>query len=223
MSHSLTFQDLGIVALGVTGLLSTAYVFSNVLTYLRENFVLNESDYPRAINAFHHPFVEPLAAACHIGANGVFSLLTGICVTKLDALGYDHEHHDFDPEIPNQKRVYYYGYIWEDYSVTNRFTRTSLYHAFVYYDGYVYQSYRTKRHSLSPFTDAYPLVRMKVKEDDRDIFLNTSLMTPAAFNRLCAPSSHPIPLNANLRCCKLYSAGVDPTRTSININRKLEK
>lgn len=181
----------------------------------------NEEDYPPDIGMYHHPFGAKLKAACHITAEGVFSLLTGISASNLDVLGYSHGRYDFD-QLPSKELVMYQFFVWDESGVRGP---TSLCHGLVYYDGHLYQSYRTQRYWWLPIVyDAYPLIRIKLDKKDIPMFSDdTRLFKVADFNRLCAPSGHPIPLDAKLRSTTTHRARVCPTRREITLTRDLEK
>lgn len=158
-----------------------------------------EDDFPVGANMFHHPFGEPFISPCHLSAEGVFSLLTGITVNNLDPLGYSHKSYVFDNKNSSEKTATFIGLSWKDENIVHRFKKNYSYHALVYCDGYLYQSYRTARHWWSPWTDSYPLIRMKLNKKDSKIFEERETISVSDFNRLCAPSTNLIPEDATVR------------------------
>lgn len=191
----------------------TCYAVITKLLELYDTYTKNELDYPPGANAYYHPFNEPLHCPCQIGAHGVFSILTGISISKRELLGAPTIRHEFDSV---ERPVMYYEFCWKDWVASDRGTKVTQFHAFVYHDGYLYQSYRTSRNWWTNWTDGYPLIRSKLSPEDITIFEDdNSKMTPAIFNRLCAPRTHPIPLGVTLRCTGLFEARVAPTRDRV--------
>lgn len=195
---------------------------SVALERLIDKWFANEQDYPIGVTLGYHPFGLPIEIPCHMSATGIFLLLTGIARGGTDLFGNRQGTCHFDPELDEPRdKVYYYGVSWSK----TPHTHNHDFHAMVYHDGYLYQSFRTRRFSWLPFMDAYPLIRVQLEPRDREIFEQRNITRESfnlpvdVFNRLCAPSSHQIPKDAQLTCVDLYTARVCPARRSVTLTR----
>lgn len=219
-------QQIGEFLLSSLITASAVYSSYKAYVYLTTTLFDREYEFPPDAHIYHFPFGDPLTMACQVSTNGVFSLLTGISCTALHILGQSSRRYDFNVDtLHPSKIVTMVSFSWSEPSSLTRPTFTQLFHAMVYHNGYIYQSYKTSRFLqswlgyFSSATDSYPLVRQKLeRKEDRYIFEeDISLMTPEIFNRLCAPSCHPIPKNAKLRCTELNRASINPTRDELTI------
>lgn len=191
--------------------------------YAYEKYVLNEFDYPLNSCDYNHIFNESMSAPCHFTAKNIFSILTGIKIDCMNILGFIPTNCNFD-DSSHENIVSYIEFSWCDKN-TKFGEPISLFHALVYHNGYVFQSYRTKRHNRTwfSFTDAYPMIRFPIKKSDRHLFeTDIHNFSVKDFNRFCAPSTHPIPINSNLRCQRLYKAIINPARENIQLTFCME-
>lgn len=193
-------------------------IITTIWSYVIDTYMSNEYDFPiDSRGRFCHIFSETTAAACHYTAKSIFGILTGIKIDCINILCSGLSNHNFDNN-DTSNHVSYIEFVWCDNCKYNQIT--SLYHALVYYDGYIYQSYRTKRYNIKwfHFLDAYPMIRFPVRKSDRHLFEgDIGDFSISDFNRICAPSKHPIPNNSIFRCQRIFKAVVNPTRENINL------
>lgn len=208
--NALTMTELLIFASSTVGLLC---IYFAMYDYITKNVIENEMDFPPdaresmmifKITGNKHP--------CQLSAKGVFSMLTNIDLGVLEYLS-GSVHHDFDPDTL-AKKVTYLAYIWtDDKPLPHVRCMTHLTHVVVHYDGYLYQSYRCDRNRWSSWMDAYPMIKMPLTDEHSQIFdAHPEKLTVKLFNRLCAPTSHPLEEDVSLRCIHRYAAVLNPTR-----------
>jgi hypothetical protein len=192
------------------------YVFTHGLNIYLSDLV----DYPPNAD-FNLLFNTEINMACNITAKGIFQLFTGICVDSLNILGLSvgKATLDSDGESAGHKMVTYLQFVWCD-EKHRGITHDA--HTAVYYDGFLYQSYTIDRFRWFRWLKcviSYPMIRVSLSEADRLLFEGDDIkLTIPEFNRLCAPSTHPIPNNVTLKCTNIHKAILNPTRMSITLS-----
>lgn len=208
------------VLLGVVGIVLFGVASYRLGVYVDDNYLLNEMSLPPiATDSMTLYKAFGIAYSCNIFAKGLFLQLTGVDLGVVEYLLCDSSRcYKFD-EDSSEPKVHYYSYVW---TVQNSGWNgpTQLAHSLVYYDGYLYQSYRTSRNWWSNYKDAYPPLRIYLKDmpDLNNCFRNgKGDMSVETFNCLCAPRSHPIPDDAPLRVAVHYEATVHPSRSVFSV------
>lgn len=181
-------------------------------------------DVPMAASHDYY-FTSRILMACDATAYAIFRLFTGIDLDLIrpqgDTFPAYYEFADSSPLCLDQM-VTYCEFIWNPLNDQN--TTTECFHALVYYKGNIYQSYVTRRWNFWSAIDAYPLVCIALPASVRELFEERCVrLTPAIFNQYCAPRSHPIPVDAPLRCCKCYRAYLDPARDKLTLPVRVVK
>jgi hypothetical protein len=211
----------------------TTYTVYRILWFVMKKtikyfFIDNETDYPPCATNHCDIFSCFMQMPCNISAKAVFLLFTGIdldILTKNKMMTHNHVGlYDFDDSYESHKRpVCYIEFMWNT-SIPAKSVRILEYHALVYHDGYLYQSFRTQRYRwFNRWMDAYPMTRMFVKPKYRHYFNDFKgirSFNAKMFNKLCAPSTHPILVNnEHFRCVTFYRASLNPTRSNIELYR----
>jgi len=182
----------------------------------RAIFQSDLTSFPRSTKpsqmVYNSTHVEP----CHKSANALFLLLTGYDTNIVDFFSSSGSNHIMiDKDIPEGEGVYYYIYVWDDEGKSGPTSNT---HHIVYHKGFLYQSYRTDRYTWISFPDdGYPLLRTPIHDKEmREIFSQKpSTLTVEQFNQWCAPSNHPLPIDAPLRLVRSYSSSLNTERMHV--------